>query len=222
MGIIWSTFSMPKAPHNYEAILKNADSPLPPDTTSSLDKLYPKLFDGVFLKHKTQKYWIEGRAKKNCFMLYARGLTISLAESQTNNYWIWFSDLDQTSSDAIIEFAKLEWVAWLEVVGIFETENLTPNCLYEVVFVVKLIDPSQGWEVPVNFKLVLPTGEIKERKENMNLLERNRWMEIPVGEFRTSPEYISGKIEFSMNEVKGGLWKSGLIVKGVAIRPQNK
>lgn len=95
-------------------------------------------------------------------------------------------------------------------------ENLTPNSLYEVVFVVKLVDPAQGWEVPVNFKPVLPTGETKERQENMTMLGRNRWVEILAGEFRTSPEYIFGKIEFSMYEVKGGLWKSGLVVKGVA------
>lgn len=106
------------------------------------------------------------------------------------------------------------------MVGKFETGNLTPSNLYEVVFVVKLVDPAQGWEVPVNFKLVLPTGETKERQEDMNLLS-SRWVEIPVGDFRASPEYISGKIEFSMYEVKGGLWKSGLIVKGVAIRPKN-
>ncbi|KAG2249205.1 hypothetical protein Bca52824_088833 [Brassica carinata] len=166
-----------------------------------------------------QKYWIEGKAKKNCFMLYARDLAISLAEFQTNNNWSWFSDLDQTSSDAGVEVAKLEWVAWLEVFGNFEMENLTPNTLYEVVFVVKLVDPTQGWEVPVNFKLVLPTGETKERQENMIMLGRNRWIEILAGEFRTSPEYIFGKIEFSM--YKGGLWKSGLVVKGVAIRPKN-
>lgn len=86
-------------------------------------------------------------------------------------------------------------------------ENLTPNSLYEVVFVVKLVDPAQGWEVPVNFKPVLPTGETKERQENMTMLGRNRWVEILAGEFRTSPEYIFGKIEFSMYEVKGGLWK---------------
>lgn len=115
----------------------------------------------------------------------------------------------------------MEWVAWLEVVGNFEMENLTPNSSYEVVFVVKLVDPAQGWEVPVNFKLVLPTEETKEQQENMNLLGRNRWVEILVGEFRTSPEYNSGKMEFSMYEVKGGLWKSGLILKGVAIRPKN-
>lgn len=44
-----------------------------------------------------QKYWIEGKGKKNCFMLYARDLKISLAESQTNNHWTWLSDIDQTS-----------------------------------------------------------------------------------------------------------------------------
>ncbi|KAH0901685.1 hypothetical protein HID58_041188 [Brassica napus] len=149
-------------------------------------------------------------------MLYARDIAISLAEFQTNNNWSWFTDIDQTSSDARIEVAKLEWVAWLEVFGNFEMENLTPNSLYEVVFVVKLVDPAQGWEVPVNFKPVLPTGETKERQENMTMLGRNRWVEILAGEFRTSPEYIFGKIEFSMYEVKGGLWKSGLVVKGVA------
>jgi hypothetical protein len=115
----------------------------------------------------------------------------------------------------------MERVAWLEVVGKFETEKLTPNSLYEVVFVVKLIDSAKGWDFRVNFKLVLPTGETKERRENVNLLERNKWVEIPAGEFMISPEHLSGKIEFSMLEVKSDQWKSGLIVKGVAIRPKN-
>lgn len=123
-------------------------------------------------------------------------------------------------SNVSIEVAKLEHVTWLEVVGKFETEYLTPNSLYEVVFVVKLTDSAKGWEILVNFKLVLPTGETKERQENMNLLEKNRWVEIPAGEFSTSPEYNSGKIEFSMFETNGH-WKSGVIVKGVAIRPKN-
>ncbi|KAF8102923.1 hypothetical protein N665_0190s0040 [Sinapis alba] len=176
-----------------------------------------------------QKYWIEGKAKKNCFMLYARDPTISLAEPQTNYNWSWFSDLDQASypgfkllvktivylqvfilslyifvnSDERIEVAKVEWVAWLEVVGNFEMENLTLNSLYEVVFVVKLIDPVQE--------------ETKERQENMNMLGRNCWVNMS-GHRRN---IIQGRWSFSMNEVKGGLWKSGLVVKGVAIRPKN-
>ncbi|KAF3533094.1 hypothetical protein DY000_02037521 [Brassica cretica] len=114
MGTISSIFSKPKPPPNFEAILKYSDSPLPPRGGTRI------LFDSVFLKDKKQillmefdiqKYWIEGKAKKNCFMLYARDLAISLAEFQTNNNWSWFSDLDQTSSDAGVEVAKLEWVA---------------------------------------------------------------------------------------------------------------
>ncbi|CAE6186964.1 unnamed protein product [Arabidopsis arenosa] len=217
MGIIWSIFSKPK-PHNNnnEDIQKHADSPLSLDTTSS-----PQVDDDVSLKHKTEKNLIEEdevKAKKNCFMLYARDLSITWAESQTNKHWSWFSDLDQTSRT---EVAKMERVAWLEVVGNFETEKLNSNSLYEVVFVVKIIDSAKGWDFRVNFKLVLPTGETKERRENVNLLERNRWVEIPAGEFMTSPEHLSGKIEFSMLEVKSGQWKSGLILKGVSIRPKN-
>ncbi|KAG7621118.1 Phloem protein 2-like [Arabidopsis suecica] len=219
MGIIWSIFSKTKPHNNNEDILKHADSPLTHDTTSS-----SQVDDDFSLKHKTEKNLIEedeGKAKKNCSMLYARDLSITWAESHTNKYWSWFSDLDQTSSDVRTEVAKMERVAWLEVVGKFETEKLTPNSLYEVVFVVKLIDSAKGWDFRVNFKLVLPTGETKERRENVNLLERNKWVEIPAGEFMISPEHLSGKIEFSMLEVKSDQWKSGLIVKGVAIRPKN-
>ncbi|XP_019087831.1 PREDICTED: protein PHLOEM PROTEIN 2-LIKE A2-like isoform X2 [Camelina sativa] len=195
MGIICSIFSKPK-PQNNEAILKDANSPpLSLDTTSS-----PQLKDDVSLNHKTEKLIEEdeGKSKKNSFMLYARDLSITWAGSQSNKFWSWFSDPDQTSSDVRIEVAKTERVAWLEVVGKFETEKLTPNSLYEVVFVVKLIDSAKGWGYRVNFKLVLPTGDTKERRENLNMLERNRWVEILAGEFRTTPEHLSGKIEFDV------------------------
>ncbi|XP_019089745.1 PREDICTED: protein PHLOEM PROTEIN 2-LIKE A1-like isoform X1 [Camelina sativa] len=189
MGIKCSIFSKPK-PQNNEAILKDANSPpLSLDTTSS-----PQLKDDVSLNHKTEKLRTmsalviimefliqknlieddEGKSKKNSFMLYARDLSITWAGPQSNKFWSWFSDPDQTSSDVRIEVAKTERVAWLEVVGKFETEKLTPNSLYEVVFVVKLIDSAKGWGYRVNFKLVLPTGETKERRENLNMLERNR------------------------------------------------
>ncbi|XP_019089747.1 PREDICTED: protein PHLOEM PROTEIN 2-LIKE A1-like isoform X3 [Camelina sativa] len=171
MGIKCSIFSKPK-PQNNEAILKDANSPpLSLDTTSS-----PQLKDDVSLNHKTENLIEddEGKSKKNSFMLYARDLSITWAGPQSNKFWSWFSDPDQTSSDVRIEVAKTERVAWLEVVGKFETEKLTPNSLYEVVFVVKLIDSAKGWGYRVNFKLVLPTGETKERRENLNMLERNR------------------------------------------------
>jgi len=34
-----------------------------------------------------QKYWVEKKSNSNCFVLYARALSITWAENQ--NYWKW-------------------------------------------------------------------------------------------------------------------------------------
>ncbi|CAE6186930.1 unnamed protein product [Arabidopsis arenosa] len=120
-------------------------------------------------------------------------------------------DFDEMQKNEV-DFLVAKTMSRLGDLPDIETEQDTPM----------LIDSAQGWEYRVSFKMVLPTGETKERREAMNMLERNRWVEIQTGEFMTSPEHLSGKIEFSMLEVKSEQWKSGLIVKGVAIRPKNK
>ena len=83
-----------------------------------------------------------------------------------------------------------------------------------------LKDQAQGWEVPVNVRLVLPGGKIQQRKENLLEKPRARWIEIPVGEVVESDRVV-GEMEFSMYECEGGMWKQGLVVKGVTIKPKN-
>ncbi|XP_057510722.1 protein PHLOEM PROTEIN 2-LIKE A1-like [Actinidia eriantha] len=202
-----------KLPHNYEAIIKDADSPI---DNSSTDKLYDQLQAGVFLNQKRKKYWVERKSNSNCFMLFARDLSITWAEN--NQYWHW-PYLKETS-DVSIDVAELLNVCWLDIDGKFEGVNLSPGILYEVVFVVMLKDPSYGWEVPVNLRLILPDGNTQQHEENLMQKPRGQWIEIPAGEFSTSPEKI-GDIQFSLYEYKGGKWKRGLVVKGVAIRPKN-
>lgn len=124
-------------------------------------------------------------------------------------------------SDVFIDAAELLNVCWLEVHGKFETANLSPGTLYEVAFVVKLNAADYGWEVPVNFRLTLPDGTRQCRKVNLMQTPRGQWVEIPVGEFKASPEK-SGDMEFSMYEYDGGNWKKGLVIKGVVIRPKNQ
>lgn len=124
-------------------------------------------------------------------------------------------------SDVFVEVAELLKVCWLEVHGKFETAKLSPGVMYEVAFVVMMMeDPAHRWEVPVNLKLALPDGNTQERKENLSLKPKGQWIEIPVGRFRTSSESI-GEIEFSLFEYEDGNWKRGLVVKGVIIQPKN-
>ncbi|KAL5538914.1 hypothetical protein UlMin_045777 [Ulmus minor] len=200
-----------KHPHSFEAITKEADIPI---DKSSIEKLQSQLQAGISLNHRRKKYWVDGMYN-NCFMLYARDLSITWAEDK--RYWRWLQ-LKETS-DELIDTAELLNVCWLEIHGKFETTKLSPGTSYEVVFVVMLKDPAYGWDVPVNVRLVLPDGSKQEHKVNLMEKPRGQWINIPAGEFRTSPEK-PGEIEFSIYEYEGGIWKKGLVIKGVKIQPK--
>ncbi|KAA8544785.1 hypothetical protein F0562_019511 [Nyssa sinensis] len=204
-------------PHKYEDIVKDADSPI---DNSSIDKLYDQLYAGVFLNRKRKaspivKYWVERKSNNNCFMLFARDLLITWSDDI--RYWHW-TYLNETS-DVLIDVAELLDVCWLEVRGKFQTVKLSQGIMYEVVFVVMLKDPAYGWEVPVILRLTLPDGSTQEHKENLMEKPRGRWIEIPVGEFRTTAEKV-GDIGISLCGSEGGNWKRGLVIKGVSIRPK--
>lgn len=202
-----------KLPHNYEAIVKDADSPI---DKSDINKLYEQLHAGVFLNQKRKKYWVEKKTNNNCFMVFARDLFITWAED--NRYWHW-PYLKDTTSDELVDVAELLDVCWLEVHGKFNMAKLSPGVQYEVVFVVMLKDSGYGWEVPVNIQLVLPDGNVQEHKESLMRKPREEWIEIPAGEFRMLPEKV-GEMQFSFFEYQGGKWKRGLIIKGAAIQPK--
>ncbi|CAI0425293.1 unnamed protein product [Linum tenue] len=193
-----------KLPHNWEAILREAAI-----ERSSPDRQCNQLFSG--------KYWVDRNSNSNCFTLFARDLLITWADDP--RYWHWPSVTE--TRDVTVEAAELLAVCWLEVHGNFDTAKLSPGTLYEVMFVIMLKDPAVGWEVPVNFRLTLPNRVKQEHKENLMTIPRLQWIEIPVGEFRTSPENIGGNMEISMFEYEGGTWKKGLILKGVTIRPKS-
>ncbi|GER41003.1 phloem protein 2-A1 [Striga asiatica] len=199
-------------PHNYEAILKHADSPV---DKSSPSKILEQLQAGVFLNQNKKKYWVEKGSNSNCFFLFARDLSITWAED--SRLWAW--PLLQESSDEGLEVAELLNVCWLELHGKFELHNLSPETIYEIVFVLKLKDPAYGWELPVNVRLTLPDGSKQEHKENLLEKPRGKWFEMTAGEFKSSSEKL-GEIEFSIYEYEGGEWKKGLLVKGVSIRPK--
>ncbi|OMO65794.1 Phloem protein 2-like protein [Corchorus olitorius] len=201
-------------PHNCEAILKDADSPV---NKSSMDNLVSQLHAGVFLNQKRKKYWVDKKLNKNCFMLFARELSITWGGDY--RYWHWCYQKD-TTSDEYIEVAELLQVCWLEVHTKFDIAKLSPGTLYQVVAMVMLRDEAYGWEDPVNFRLTLPNGHKVERKETLMNKPKGLWIEIPVGEFTTSSGN-SGELDIYFHEYTAGTWKGGLILKGVAILPKN-
>ncbi|KAK2991706.1 hypothetical protein RJ640_019498 [Escallonia rubra] len=201
-----------KEPHNCEAILNDADILI---DKSSIEELQDQLYAGVFLNQKRKKYWVERISHHNCFMLFARDLAITWADNE--RYWHWPGFKER--SDAFVDVAEMLMVCWLEVHGRFDTTKLSPGIVYEVFFVVMLKEPVYGWEVPVNLRLIVPDGSTQEHKENLMEKERGQWIEILAGKFMAAPDNV-GDIQFSLYEYEGGIWKKGLLVKGVAIRPK--
>ncbi|XP_039168784.1 uncharacterized protein LOC120286135 [Eucalyptus grandis] len=73
-------------PHEHQSILGTTDVPPP---------IHDQLSAGVFLSNRTMKHWVEKESKKNCFMIYARGLSITWAKN--NSYWQWLTQKDAPS-----------------------------------------------------------------------------------------------------------------------------
>ncbi|KFK28627.1 hypothetical protein AALP_AA7G024200 [Arabis alpina] len=203
-------FSIPvvEEPHNFGAILSD------PSIIFSAN-LYDQLRTGVFLKpKKLVKYWVDEK-NSNCFMLFPRKLSITWSDDP--NYWTWVPN--EESPKETIEAAELKNVCWLDITGKFDIKNLTPGITYEVVFKVKLEDPAYGWAMPVNVKLVFPNGKAQELKVSLRDKTRYQWFDIRVGEFKAENN-SAGEITFSMYEHEAGIWKKGLFLRGVVIRPK--
>ncbi|KAJ4976218.1 hypothetical protein NE237_001324 [Protea cynaroides] len=202
-------------PHNCRAIMQRAN---PPGIGTLTEKeLLDRLKVGVFLDQNKKKYWIDPN-NYNCFMVFARDFTITFGRDK--RYWDW--DSFQETSKVFIEIVFLVKVMWLDVRGEIETSDLTPDVMYEVVFVMSLKDAASGWNIPVNLKLILPDGTKLERQEDFSSKPKKQILETVVGEFKTY-QGMQGKIKFSLWEIKGEkikLWKTGLVIKGAIIRPK--
>ncbi|VVB07981.1 unnamed protein product [Arabis nemorensis] len=166
------------------------------------------------------KFWVLNRPNGNVFMINARDLSIEWSENP--DHWTWLPLPNQNPNESIVEIAFLRKASWLDVAGRFDTRYLSPRTRYEVVFVVKLNYTTFEWETPVKLKLVLPNSKEKPQERSVDMVDymSNQWVDIMVGEFTTSITNM-GEISFALYEHECQLWKSGLFVKGVVIRPKN-
>uniref|UniRef100_A0A1D1ZCW7 Protein PHLOEM PROTEIN 2-LIKE A1 n=1 Tax=Anthurium amnicola TaxID=1678845 RepID=A0A1D1ZCW7_9ARAE len=197
-----------KFPHRYSDIVGQADRP-------AMGNLEKSKFSGIFLNQRRKKYWIDEKSGCNCFMLFARDLSITWSDDP--RYWKWCAL--QETSDVCVEVAALLRVCWLDIYGRFEISHLTPGITYEVAFVVMMQYTSDGWNTPVNLRLTDPEGNQQKHLESLIDKPRGEWIELIVGELKATAA-SAGEIAISLFEHDDGAWKSGLIVKGIFIRPK--
>uniref|UniRef100_A0A7N2L547 Phloem protein 2 n=1 Tax=Quercus lobata TaxID=97700 RepID=A0A7N2L547_QUELO len=161
---------------------------------------------------------IFGRRFKNCFCC-----SFGVGRSTTGciKYLNWsISKASRFSSGEDIEVAELKkaYCSWLEISGKIETIDLSPQTLYEIVFVIKIEDPSV-WDFMVRLVIVTPSKKWLSRYENLKGKPSNEWFEILVGEYRTSPGDV-GLVELRMEEYTSKLSKRGISVQCAIIRPK--
>lgn len=183
-------------------------------------------------------FWLERSTAKICYMLSARELSIVWGDDE--RYWRWVRDASLSSR--FEEVAQLKEVAWLEVRGKFDCRLLSANTEYLISFVIRFASRALMWNV-VPVKFGVKTGEGEEKECGRLLKERegasvdpnmriapfihrdDGWSEIIAGEFMTKGysgfEGSECCIEFWMEEVKSGRWKTGLFIDGVIIKPKS-
>ncbi|KFK32273.1 hypothetical protein AALP_AA6G221000 [Arabis alpina] len=150
---------------------------------------------------------------------------LDITHSKDSKKWVWNS-ISEAPDYASIEVVTMINVYWLKIFGSWETKDLTPETKYEVAFVAKLEDDAAGWDQPVTLKLKVELEDGSERRKDRTSDLRNYighgWVDILAGAFMTPPKDSWGKITFTMYQHVDTDRKHGLVVKGVAIRPQSK
>lgn len=162
-------------------------------------------------------------------MKSARSLFIVWGEDQ--RYWHWVPLHDSWFREG----AYLNRVCWYEVRGEFES-NFKPGA-YTVSFRIRMEDPQYGWKrAPMKFSLSTSNGYHVEshrylQGEQTSISERSlkltplrslgTWDEYDAGEFFVEESEMLIKLQFSMVEYQGGVWKRGVLLDGVKIQPSS-
>ncbi|KAJ4775579.1 F-box family protein [Rhynchospora pubera] len=172
-------------------------------------------------------------------MISARALSIIWGDH--DRYWQWIAQPESRFS----ECAELIEVCWLAISKTIDSNVLTAHTAYAAYLVFKLEPNAHGLSNPVQTAKITVDGDtvsehfvcldvregeppypwwgydIEEIDDVILPSERqDGWWEVQLGEFY-SGDGIDGEVGMSFAEIRGGHWKSGLIVEGIEVRPKN-
>ena len=116
----------------------------------------------------------------------------------------------------MVEVPRLVKVWWLEATGSFDMSELIEGTKYSVVLGERVEDGGGGRKNPVNLTLNLPNEMPSSTTTSLDEMPVDIWADLHVGDFVA---FGAGLINFSMRETTNTNPKSGLIIKGVQIKP---
>ncbi|KAG6382515.1 hypothetical protein SASPL_157819 [Salvia splendens] len=225
---VWARFLPSDYPHIISRALDGGDSLL--SKFHSKKDLYLHLCDHPLLIDDGRKsFQLEKLSGKKCYMLSARDLSIVWGDTQ---YWRFLS-LPESRFPEVAELLDVCWSmvhgfdhqsaeGYVKVSGSGSESEKRSVCLdpdgarrrrhqrvprREGLFYRRLTQMR-------NPEAMLPDGEPEYPKQR-----GDGWMEVELGECFVE-EGQDGELEVSVMEVKGGNWKSGIIIQGIEIRPK--
>ncbi|EYU36716.1 hypothetical protein ABFS82_14G292900 [Erythranthe guttata] len=155
---------------------------------------------------------------------------ISITWSHDTRYWNWTQD-DSCSA----EVAVLESVCWMDIWKNVNLRSLPLKTSYSAYLVFKLKDDAVNLErvfasvryvkeisegcIDQGYTVLIDTKSCDEgAKGRYPHVRRDGWSEIQLGEFFNNLG-DDGEVELRLFEKDDLKWKSGLIIRGIDIRP---
>ncbi|KAG6547402.1 hypothetical protein Mapa_010850 [Marchantia paleacea] len=228
--VVWQA----KLPKCYTEVLAEAK-----DGSRAFDSK-KQIFDFLCSKvplHGHELFWLMRPSGEGCRSQGAEALRVVWGSDR--RYWDWL----KRGGSSYDKVAYLKAVCWLEVQGNMECS--LPVGTYALSWrlaLADIFDQAYGWDHwPVEFGMSVDDHHIAQTEhylqhalflsEDMSLdhpQQRgvdNDWKEFDVGDFTVQEgEKGSGigrvKLQYSLIQIKGGHWKSGMFVDGVVIRPK--
>ncbi|KAJ9703213.1 hypothetical protein PVL29_004840 [Vitis rotundifolia] len=221
-------------PDDYKQILhRSAESPSWNDS-SSKKELFFRLCDSPLLIDEGKKmFWLEKRSGKKCFMLAAREVVLINREANLSWCFVRKSTQHLVPKSGFSQYAYLHGVVSLRIEGVINACMLSPRTNYAAYLVFNLKQNYASGLEDVVVKSSIKIGDktttrwsyLKRRMTKQMVwycpqdptVRKDGWLEIELGGiFRKGGEDIKMKIE-----QLDCIWKCGLMVEGIEIRPRD-
>ncbi|KAI3796881.1 hypothetical protein L1987_39568 [Smallanthus sonchifolius] len=206
----------------------------------------------IIIEDGNKSFWLDKWSGKKCYMLAAKQLSIALVDSPNCWRWISMAESRFTEVAQLISVSSLEvsgnvntsilspnttYVVYL----VFMTTTKAYGFEYQPVEVYVGVDNSHTRMVYLDpqaqkRRRLGPTRRIgsfgrgafansnevpSPSEDNCPKRRDDRWFEVEIGEyFNKGGDEV--EVEMSVTEVKGGNWKTGIIIQGMEIRPKNE